>query len=99
MFTVSEAIEKLASAGTPDQIALELESHNIRAVRDCATSCAVAEYLCKVTNVDTAVYVASGIRHADSTTWGRICDTPENVGEFIRRFDDGRYPNLIAGRK
>jgi hypothetical protein len=101
---VREKLDKLATLGTPDAIALELEAQGIKANMGSAHTCAVARYLGNPAKIDpekigssslvgvtrdrVAVYVSNTNRYPD-------IEVPEVVRAFIDAFDQRRYPELI----
>jgi len=104
---VREHLSKLAVEGSPDAIALTLEAQNIKAFCGQGDQCAIAVSVMKAlyeklgTTHGLRVAVRSGGR-VDLYEEGvcsaavRIHPESETLGEFIMRFDQRRYPALIA---
>lgn len=100
--TAPELLDKLASLGSPDAIALFLTEQGIKATPSRSSTCAIALYLRR--ELDTE-FLAVGT--GSMVIWTRTCDGPDMhhrlpapVSQFIMRFDDLYYPELIdwAGR-
>lgn len=99
---VREKLDKLATLGTPEAIALELEAQGITAQRKDAYSCAIAKYL---DNPEGTRYATGSVAVTASYVmvhWGTEggaadhISTPRAVSDFIQFFDAGHYPALIA---
>lgn len=91
--TVTEALEKLAAEGDPDRIATYLTEHGHKGGHHTST-CPVASYLRASTgwrvNIAPTIYVVPGA-HAVAA------NLPDVIGQFVRRFDESRYPALEIG--
>lgn len=92
MIDFQVARDKLLSFETADEIAQFLESQGVKAARAMSTSCAIAEWMTETTG--TQVYVNQ------QEMWRMFDTAPVHhnraLGEFIHRFDEGYYPELIS---
>lgn len=90
-FTV--AFDKLAQFDTPDDIASYLESEGIKAYRGNASFCAVSNFISNLTGQEIETTCLSVVNIGDSKKEFRLTTTA--MSEFIRRFDNGGYPELV----
>lgn len=93
---LKEAVDQLAAIGDADAIMVHLaEELDLDLVeRPSASQCPVALYL----SMQTEIPITVCPRRA-SPNWGRLeycVDLPENIQEFIRRFDDKRYDDAFG---
>jgi hypothetical protein len=96
---VQDKLDKLVALGTPEAIAMELEAQGIKADRVSASTCAIAQYLGNLPNVEimqdisvTRGFIAVGFLGTTKLP------TPPVVREFISRFDQGEYPALLRSQ-
>lgn len=93
-----EALEdyarKIQSLGGADAIALHLQGKGIRAKRGCHVQCAIA--------IDAKAFLHERGFDVEYVSVGRwlivghgMADTPVDARDFIKRFDNGVYPELI----
>lgn len=101
MTTAQEAIDALANK-TPGAIAAYLAERGVKGYRGAPGDCAIARYL----TVATGTNYTAGLMLARpmGTTWqdldsslaDNVVRLPQNVRAFIRGFDVGMYPALVA---
>lgn len=96
--TGAELIDKLATQGSCDQIALFLEQEGIKGQPKRFQYCAIAAYLKR----ETGRAVSVGSRGATLYDSMDVRDKPEyvqwdypQIAKFINKFDDGAYPKLV----
>ncbi len=92
--TFLEAIKSLGE--TPEEVTLALQAQGIKGYRQMASSCPVARYLnaCgfpHVTVSTSAKRYRDGSKESESEESVYLC---AGVQEWIRRFDDGEYPEF-----
>lgn len=80
---------------TPDKIARLLETKGIKAIRGSSSRCAIAQHLINQ-SPEYAVAVSGDEVVVFGTTMRDYLQVPETVGQFIRKFDLGCYPQLLA---
>jgi hypothetical protein len=86
-------LDKLATLGTPDAIAWELEAQGIKGKRRRSQFCAIAVYLGN--DHERTAWDGVGVCSESIHNGGALIPVPPTVGEFIDRFDSGQYPNLV----
>lgn len=96
---IAAALDKLATHGSPDQIADHLREQLIRGVCGDPAHCAIAAWIQHAVPAARRLVV-----YVDRTKWSAWDpaktvhpirhDMPDQVGRFIRRFDAGGYPEL-----
>src|SRR6266568_3051480 len=89
---VQNALRELGA--TSDEIADSLRLLGITGYKKCSTKCVIANYLEAVTG---QTWVVSGSAHMASDTAVVVFLTFQ-VKNFIGKFDEGFYPDLIATR-
>lgn len=78
-----------------DAIAQLLKDQGIKGVRVLSDHCPVANFVREETSVDISIS-DSRFETWEDSSWKVAGDTPDNVGQFIRKFDTGEYPFLEA---
>lgn len=87
---------KYETYGTADQLAAELEARGVQATPGASRSCALAVDVGRQFDDEMTVTVGMGTVLAEPDTSTRGITTFGPVArEFIRRFDDFMYPNLV----
>lgn len=95
--SAEELLDKLATLGSADQIASFLEEQKIVGVPCRASGCAIANYLTRETGLMASVGESGGRLFEPGVKEQIQWDCNGPIGEFIRAFDNGQYPNLIDG--
>lgn len=93
---VSDTLDKLATLGSPDQIAHYLEREGITGIPCAGHVCPIHEYVAReVTGVvfDVGTYTTK-VLHGHATAFGM--SNPLPIAEFIGLFDRHAYPALEA---
>jgi hypothetical protein len=96
--TIPELLDKLATEGNAEQIAVFFEEQKIQGFRRKHTSCPVAQYLHRETQTlgarvgKTFVDWPTAQQYNDSDH----CELPAPVQDFVNNFDGGCYPTLEA---
>jgi hypothetical protein len=108
---VRVALDNLAAAGGPLQIADKLAAEAITGVMDCPSSCIIAEYIARVVPETVGMHVvvvpAPATARTDATGYvalsvpgtGRAdatIDLPPVLSVFGRWFDAEAFPDLVA---
>lgn len=90
MLSLAEALAALPD--TSDGIAAHLAAKGIRGVREMPGCCPVANYL-----TEAGFHLVEVNDDEVSADEERRCiDTPANIASFVRRFDDGEWPELVS---
>lgn len=94
--TVPEALDKLATHGTADQIRDHLMECEITGTRGSPTHCVIAEYLRVETGNAVRVYPGREVGRVAyySETRGGKTGLPTEVRTLAMRFDEHDYPEL-----
>jgi hypothetical protein len=95
--TLTEAVEKLAALGSPQQIADFFQAEGIHGLVGHAHSCPVARYVQQVTGAGR-VWVSPSREHNGGV--GGVgnrysCYLPRAVNDFALAFDNEEYRGLI----
>lgn len=94
---IHDKFAKLEALGSTDAIAWELEAQGIKATRDNAYFCAIAQYLGNPSYSDAGVPpVAVKQSRVICFKDAAVVQTPALVADFIDKFDQGEYPALVA---
>lgn len=105
--TVPETLEKLASHGSPRQIADFLAEQGVVGTPSRSTHCVIAEYVMATVPGLTSICVTPGCDDScccgdhngmirwcpDENRWYEM-SLPGSLGELAAGFDGGRYPEL-----
>jgi hypothetical protein len=101
----SATAELLGALGrTSTDVASRLQSAGVRGIPRSGTSCAVARYLNAVMAADPDVHgvmvSCDGVTVAVRRWWSPhiLVAAPAPVRQFIRQFDSGDFPALVADR-
>ena len=92
MLTLEQALAELGD--TPDAVAAHLQQLGITGVRQDNFCCPVARYLGRVTNIDDPAVEPGLVEGFNGNGEFRECETPDAVGAFVIRFDNGEWPEL-----
>ena len=90
-----KALAGLAALGSTDAIAQHLRETGSRGHREWATGCPIAVYVYGRTGVAVGVTACRWRIWSDAGDWALM---PGVVGEFIREFEHGRWPDLDVAR-
>lgn len=100
--TIKECLDRLAALGTADKIADLLAESNIKGYQGNGFECAIARYIKREVSPGPEEHIGvggMGVREIRELGDGFCQETlhrnPSAVSEFIRNFDDGRYPGLV----
>lgn len=100
--TIQECLDRLAALGTADKIAELLAESNIKGYQGNGFECAIARYIKREVSPGPREHIGvggNGVREIRELGDGYCRETlhrnPSAVSEFIRNFDDGRYPGLV----
>lgn len=102
--TIGEALDKLATLGSAQQVADFLVEQQIKALPGSPDRCAVAVYLMRECDVDDAWVWPGGVMKSAGVVTHMNLGTelmealPIVVTTFARRFDAGEYPELQETR-
>lgn len=93
MLSLAEALAALP--GTADDIAAHLHEQGVRGVPDIGECCPIANYLTglgfdRVSVTLSRVQARPPDRHLDDVR------TPWWIAEFVHRFDEGAWPELVV---
>lgn len=94
--TIPELVDKLQTFGSSRQIAQFFVQENITGVTAQSFKCAVAEYLTRETGKPAQVSFAWAKEKYDSVSDPVMIADYSPLQDFIREFDRGEYPELIA---
>ncbi len=93
MLSLAEALAALPD--TADGIAAHLRAKGIRGVRENPDCCPIANYLSGTGGLYGPDVDPSRIdAFTDEGDAEQVC-TPAHIAEFVRRFDDGEWPELV----
>ena len=96
---VSDVLDKLATVGSPDQIAHFLESKGITGYPCAGKICPIHEYVARETTgvvFDVGTYTTRILRGQGEKAFRMTNPLP--IAEFIARFDRHAYPALETPR-
>lgn len=93
LLAVAEALAKLAAAGDPDAVAQRLEAAGATGPIAASARCPIATYVRKETGLPVAVGVTGWAIHGVGGD-----ALPDDLAEFVQRFDRGHYPTLERRR-
>lgn len=100
--TAAEVVDKLITIGSAEQIALFFEEQGIKGEVASSSSCAIAEYVKLATGEGLVhsfwgqVTVCDPIEGSSAgTTRERVSHESVLLDNFMAKFDNGCYPNLI----
>lgn len=92
------AVDKLAAEGNADQIALFLQQQGVQADPGCLDRCALAMWFSRETRARAEVSGDDAAAIHPHWYWlsSEPIALPEQLVDFVDRFDAGDYPALIA---
>lgn len=92
---IAELIAELGD--TPDGIAYRLTKAGITGYRADATCCPIANYLlCAEPLLDSIDVLGDSIDYRTTTGESGSLTVPDEINDFVCRFDTDRYPHLLT---
>lgn len=92
---MSDELDKLATKGSPEQIAAYLLAQNAKGKCNDSRACPVYNALARATNGSAVFKVITNATHIWQDTGERVSlINPLPVADFIKAFDGHRFPEL-----
>lgn len=92
MMSPEEILFKLGEL-QPPEIARLMKDSGVKALRACAESCAVTQYVYNETGLP---WISTGTTDLHYGWKSTVVELPSTVQMFVRQFDEGVYPELDA---